>query len=863
MKKKILLFSSIGGAVLIAAIVLIICLCLPKGKAYRSINVYSVTGTVNVKRKEATLIAQDKMKLKNDDIVEVKEASSTILKLDSDKFIMAKENTTLKLIATGKKSNTKTRIIVEKGGIVVELKEKLKNTESFEIASTNSIMAIRGTQISFNVSVVDNKITTSLAVLDGNTEVYLFKNEKLNKTLLPENYSFSYTTDLSEAVEDINEFIDNSEKVDIADSDLETIFNVIKEELTSEEIDEIVDIINEFERIEQSEKVNGVIKFSFKSQPKYNEDPSTLIEIEEDYNDLGNISYLYSKTVDGEYKELSEIGTLDIGEWYIKLISKDNKAYRSDPLKFSVLQDGALDLKLSFSSDAGFMIDPKTIITTDKKVTEDIKFVYSTQRNGTFTEYDTMNPLGLGTWYCKVLETENYKSDVYEFEVVKREIELKLDFTDEFEVYCAFMTISVSDLDEFFNSDYASTPADIPADGYWPSDYKYYIIVHYDDPEDPEDDYSIVIDYGNKTEICSSDGSTGTLRYYIEYHLPEEFIVPEEDYELYTHSYNFKYNESFVVKGDNNNSTFYVTIDSFSPNHDDIMARIKVGDNEPVELEANNHYGGLYSVNVAETEYDVQFYMANTNYATQYIHVDTTNFSDTSGVTISSGNPEEAICTYHGDRRMNVYYDLNFDGNDEYSHIVVTKYDRGIERINHTKISTGAKKYAVIEDIYDSSCNDCDCNIGLIGIMKEIDGMIYVSTVVESPTEGINKHTPEYGALVTDGSNKIVRSYEYFERGNGYEIEILDGHWNHMNIFVTDDDFISENVFEKTLTDYDQNLVKVSGMAYGYIKISSLDIDGAFNDTVWEQVSQLLANSGITIEGTNMHMVDCVDFVEA
>ena len=119
---------------------------------YRSIKVFSIEGNVTVNREDKDLTASKNMKLKNNDTVTVSSNSNTVLKLDSDKFIMAKENTTLKLEATGKKNNTKTRIHVSDGGVIVEVKQKLKENESFEIASSNSVMSIRGTQIGFDVS---------------------------------------------------------------------------------------------------------------------------------------------------------------------------------------------------------------------------------------------------------------------------------------------------------------------------------------------------------------------------------------------------------------------------------------------------------------------------------------------------------------------------------------------------------------------------------------------------------------------------------------------------------------------------------------------------------------------------------------
>ena len=75
MKKKIILFSSIGAAILIAAIVLIVCIALPKGKSYRRIKVYDYSGVVNVIRNDDNLNATKNMTLKSEDKVEIKENS--------------------------------------------------------------------------------------------------------------------------------------------------------------------------------------------------------------------------------------------------------------------------------------------------------------------------------------------------------------------------------------------------------------------------------------------------------------------------------------------------------------------------------------------------------------------------------------------------------------------------------------------------------------------------------------------------------------------------------------------------------------------------------------------------------------------
>ncbi|MBP5444585.1 MAG: FecR domain-containing protein [Acholeplasmatales bacterium] len=335
MKKKIILFSSIGGAVLIAAIVLIICLCIPKSKSYRKINLYKVTNNVNVIRKDENKEVVEGMSLKNGDKVEVNASSSAILKLDNDKFIMAKENTTLTLVATGKSNNTKTKILVDKGGVVVEVKEKLKDSETFEIASSNSVMAIRGTKIGFDVEIdeAQNTIKSTLSLLDGKTMVYFLKDNELNQATFNDTLNkLTYTTNNNTSIDKVSELIDKKDTIKtVTDEDLETKFNVVKQELTSEEIDSMVDAVNNFER--DNNKLNGVIKFTNKPENvEYGIDPANLIVTDKEYE---GIKFYYSLTLDGEYNlEFDETTPFDLGDIYVKALAGD--AYRSDPFKLTI-----------------------------------------------------------------------------------------------------------------------------------------------------------------------------------------------------------------------------------------------------------------------------------------------------------------------------------------------------------------------------------------------------------------------------------------------------------------------------------------------------------------------------------------------
>jgi len=343
--KKVAIFSTIGGVLLVGIITLIIILCLPKGKAYRTIKVFKTEGTVVVSRDNKEFDAKENMSLKSNDKLLVKEGAKTILKLDNDKFISVMENTTLTLVAEGKKNNTKTKILVSEGGVTVELKSKInKDTESFEIASSNSVMAIRGTKIRFLVSLINNQTKTELSLLEGQTDVYFFKDNKLNKAIFEDTLTkLTYTSD-SSTIEKISELIDNKENIQtITKDDMVNTFNVVVEEMTSAEIDSIVDDVNGFDR--DNDQLNGTIKFlNNVSELAYGTNPVTAFQPDKEYN---GIKYYYTSNLADEFVLFDENTYLDAGStWYFKAISDD--AYRSDPFMVT-MKRGSLNVELKLS----------------------------------------------------------------------------------------------------------------------------------------------------------------------------------------------------------------------------------------------------------------------------------------------------------------------------------------------------------------------------------------------------------------------------------------------------------------------------------------------------------------------------------
>ncbi|MCR5462136.1 MAG: FecR family protein [bacterium] len=873
MKKKIIIFSSIGGAILIGLTILILCLCLNKvDKSYRSIKVFKIDGTVNVIRSNKIQTASKDMKLKNNDVVEVKDKSSTVLKLDNDKFVMAKENTTLRLVATGKTNNTKTRILVDKGGVIVEVKEKLKDSESFEIASSNSVMAIRGTQISFDVEVKNNKITTSFAILEGNTEILLLKNEKLSSTTLTKDFRMSYTTDLSEvkSADDIAKLVDKtnpSEIEEVSDNDLATVFNAIKEELTSEEIDSIVDTINEFER--DGEEINGVIKFSFNSNPGYTLDPKDFIKIEEDWKDLVGLQYLYSKTIDGEYTEFDSDNPLEIGTWYCKI--KAGNAYRSEPLEFSVIQ---IEIKLNaMSAEIEYLSDPKNSITF-KNAPENYTIKYSKTVDGEYSEYSSNDPLELGTWYFTVDAGLAYTFTPISFEVVKIGLESVATTTNLYYdgSTCVKAEVTNDKLIDFFKSDLAQTPNSNLDD--YRSIYEYYLLINYSDHDDIESGYEIVIDKDNISKYGSAMLSgTKSVDIFIESKLPDFYELTGST------SYSYQLDNYLDVK--------YVYL---TPSTDSVAGMPTVnalidyyakdfgnGDN-PIKLIENDGSGGAdietevsiqdgkTSVNLSNLSGTFYFMIEGTDIKSSVYSFDSSNFTDTPGGMISLSDPSNAIITYNEDESINIYIDLSFNNGDEYNYLLVYDcnkllIDDETDPLSLTmpKEFVGNTSYLVMENVYDGSYYP-----KFVGATKKVDGLDYVCFEGGTPSGGMNSNNYSYGYCEPSAELKVT-SNKYFVKNS--DITIYDLYGKKL-ADVEESDFMDDYSFTKTITEYTDNSVYVTGMVYATINeylfdgLETLAPDGLLNDEAFEFVkNKLESDYNIVVKGSNKHTIKNSKFI--
>lgn len=169
-KKKI--YVIIGAVFLLVVIVTVIFMM---DRSYRFIKVIESKGEVTVERKSNKIDAYVDMILENNDSVTTGEESTLYLGLDSDKYVEVAENSKFHIIATGRedKNNTKTKIILEEGSVVNEIKEKLSDEETFDVETPSVSMGVRGTKFTVNANVNEaGKKETYIEVTDGTVEAY-------------------------------------------------------------------------------------------------------------------------------------------------------------------------------------------------------------------------------------------------------------------------------------------------------------------------------------------------------------------------------------------------------------------------------------------------------------------------------------------------------------------------------------------------------------------------------------------------------------------------------------------------------------------------------------------------------------------
>ena len=155
---------------LFLATTLMVCMLVgcKKEDAYRVIKVNSFEGETAMNRGEEAvelfegiqLVSNDKVTTGSDGLVE--------LLVDSDKNIVASEDTCFSIEAVGSESQGKVTIHLEYGTTLIEIQNKLTDGSEFEVVTPNATLSVRGT--TFEVTYDSTTNETTLKVTDGVVE---------------------------------------------------------------------------------------------------------------------------------------------------------------------------------------------------------------------------------------------------------------------------------------------------------------------------------------------------------------------------------------------------------------------------------------------------------------------------------------------------------------------------------------------------------------------------------------------------------------------------------------------------------------------------------------------------------------------
>lgn len=185
-KKKIAVIAGVS-AIVILAVGLLLYFFVFRERSYRSIRAVEVSGDVSVKRDQKSKDVYEDMILLSGDKITTEADSELSMKLDEDKFVVLKENSILKLEATGNAKTSKTRLNLVQGEVYSDIANKLSKDSTYEVVTPGSTISVRGTK--FNVVFQDKKMSVSCD--DG--EVRIVLNGTNERMTLQAGESVEYT----------------------------------------------------------------------------------------------------------------------------------------------------------------------------------------------------------------------------------------------------------------------------------------------------------------------------------------------------------------------------------------------------------------------------------------------------------------------------------------------------------------------------------------------------------------------------------------------------------------------------------------------------------------------------------------------
>ncbi len=206
-------FRTKKGRITLAVVILLVVativaavLILKKGEEeYRLIVADEVSGEVvvsNDEKDKADVYAGEH--LYDGDTVYVGEDSYLTMEMDSDKYILAEENSEFSIKAKGKEGDSNTVIELKEGALLSRLENKLNDGETYKVSTPNVTMSVRGTVFCMEVYWRGDDVYSKLDVYEGEVVVEIQKDGKTveESILVGESVLIKESNGVSEYVAD-------------------------------------------------------------------------------------------------------------------------------------------------------------------------------------------------------------------------------------------------------------------------------------------------------------------------------------------------------------------------------------------------------------------------------------------------------------------------------------------------------------------------------------------------------------------------------------------------------------------------------------------------------------------------------------
>ena len=169
MKKANKKIPIIIGIILVVVIAIVGTIVVVANKGHRVIKVDKVSGEASLERKDNEQEIYENINLKSEDTVITGMDGQVELLIDSDKHVLARENTKFKVISKGDENKGELKIELLYGTSLVEIENKLPEDAFFEVETPNATIGVRGTVFETTYCKEENR--TVVAVISGVVEV--------------------------------------------------------------------------------------------------------------------------------------------------------------------------------------------------------------------------------------------------------------------------------------------------------------------------------------------------------------------------------------------------------------------------------------------------------------------------------------------------------------------------------------------------------------------------------------------------------------------------------------------------------------------------------------------------------------------